>query len=57
MKSLLSLLGLFAWAIAVLADEATFTNLTMQYKSQVRGQLAGHTAGCTGYAVGVRREW
>jgi hypothetical protein len=57
MKGLLSFLGLFAWAIAVLADEATLNNITMQYKSQVRGQLSGHRSGCTGYGVGVRREW
>lgn len=57
MKGLLSLLGLFALAMTVVADEAAFKNITLEYKVQLRRQLSNNTSGCTGYKVGVRREW
>jgi tyrosinase len=57
MRGLLSLLGVLAVAMTVLADEALYRNITAQYTSQVKGQLARHTSGCTGYKVAVRKEW
>lgn len=57
MKGLLSLFGLLAWAMMVVADEALFRNLTKQYKKQLQSQLSSHTSGCTEGNVAVRKEW
>lgn len=57
MKGFFSLLGLFALAMIVIADEAAFRSITQQYKNQLRTQLPNSTYGCTGRNVAVRREW
>ena len=57
MKGLLSLFGLLALAMMVVADEALFRNITKQYKKQLKSQLASHTSGCTEGNVAVRKEW
>ena len=57
MKGLFSLLGLIALTVTVVADEAAFRNITLQYKNQLRNQLSNNTSGCNGRNVAVRREW
>lgn len=62
MKAFLTLLGLFAWATIVLADEAAFRSITQQYNAQLKKQLSNNTYGygtngCNSGNVVVRRDW
>lgn len=62
MKVFLALLGLFAGAMTVVADEAAFKSITQQYKAQLTKQLSSNTNsygtnGCNSRNVVVRRDW